>query len=58
MHNFTNLSNPLDSVQLKFLQYNLGLNKYATSWETLSETGRKPIKLFFVLRQMIKFGGT
>ena len=54
MHSFTNLSNPLDSVQLKFLKHNLGLNKYATSWGTLSETGRKPIKLF-VFRQMIKF---
>ena len=48
------LSDPVEALQLTFLRYFLGLNKYSSSWAVLSESGRPPIKLF-IFRHIVKF---
>ena len=48
------MSNTIEGVHFKFLKHNLGLNEYVSNWGVLSESGRKPIRIF-IFHQMIKF---
>ena len=48
------MSNTIEGVHFKFLKHNLGGNEYVSNRVVLSESGRRPIKMF-IFHQMIKF---